>query len=178
MNWAVPAAITAGTTLGPMQLDAVASVPGMLNYSPSYGTFLSVGNDQVLSVTFVPTDSTDYEQVTTTTTINVRPNLTTTAIIEFAGDSFPANVTDGTVQIVLARAGNLASPVSVVLSSVGGRVVAAFRQTINIAANATSATVSIPIANDGRADEGDAAILLSLSAPAPGLSWAQTHLPP
>ena len=54
----------------PTQLDATASVPGTFAYSPAAGTVLRAGS-QTLSVTFTPTDSTDYKTVTATTTIDV-----------------------------------------------------------------------------------------------------------
>ena len=71
--WASPASIVYGTALSSAQLDATASVPGTFTYSPAAGTVLGVGNNQTLSVTFTPTDSTDYTGATATTTINVLP---------------------------------------------------------------------------------------------------------
>ncbi|HVA51251.1 MAG TPA: FG-GAP-like repeat-containing protein, partial [Pirellulales bacterium] len=63
INWATPAAITYGTALSGAQLDATASVPGTLTYSPTSGTVLGAGQ-QPLSVTFTPTDTTDYTTAT------------------------------------------------------------------------------------------------------------------
>ena len=40
-------------------------------YTPASGTVLHAGNNQTLSVTFTPTDTTDYTTATQTTTINV-----------------------------------------------------------------------------------------------------------
>ena len=59
ITWATPAAITYGTALSGTQLDATASVPGTFTYTPAAGTVLSAGT-QTLSVTFTPTDTTDY----------------------------------------------------------------------------------------------------------------------
>ncbi len=59
ITWANPANIILGTALGATQLDATASVPGQFAYSPPAGTVLSAGS-QTLSVTFTPTDTTDY----------------------------------------------------------------------------------------------------------------------
>jgi hypothetical protein len=50
MNWATPAAIAYGTALSGTQLNATASVPGTLTYSPAAGTELGVGS-QTLSAT-------------------------------------------------------------------------------------------------------------------------------
>jgi ELWxxDGT repeat protein len=71
--WPSPASIVYGTALSSAQLDATASVPGTFAYSPAAGTVLGVGNNQMLSVTFTPTDSTDYKKTTAATTINVLP---------------------------------------------------------------------------------------------------------
>jgi hypothetical protein len=69
ISWS-PAAITYGTALGSMQLDATANVPGTFTYSAATGTVLSAGNN-MLSMTFTPTDATDYATVTQTATIDV-----------------------------------------------------------------------------------------------------------
>ena len=71
LTWADPADITYGTALGGTQLDATASVPGSFIYTPAAGTVLSAGANETLSVTFTPTDTTDYGPVTATAMINV-----------------------------------------------------------------------------------------------------------
>jgi O-glycosyl hydrolase len=63
LAWAAPAGITYGTALGSTQLDATANVAGTYSYSPAAGTLLTVGS-QMLSVTFTPTDTTDYTSAT------------------------------------------------------------------------------------------------------------------
>ena len=60
ITWANPADITYGTALSATQLDATASVPGTFSYTPASGTVLDAGNGQTLSVSFTPTDITDY----------------------------------------------------------------------------------------------------------------------
>lgn len=70
LTWASPAAITYGTALGAAQLNATASVPGTFAYSPAAGTVLHAGT-QTLSVTFTPTDATDYNPATTSVTLQV-----------------------------------------------------------------------------------------------------------
>ena len=70
ITWATPAAITYGTPLSDTQLDATASVQGTFTYSPAAGTVLSAGT-QSLSVTFTPTDTTDYTTATATVTLLV-----------------------------------------------------------------------------------------------------------
>jgi glucuronoarabinoxylan endo-1,4-beta-xylanase len=51
-------------------LDATASVAGTFTYSPAAGTVLSAGS-QTLSVTFTPTDTTDYNTATDSVTLTV-----------------------------------------------------------------------------------------------------------
>jgi hypothetical protein len=58
-------------TLGSGQLDAIANVPGKFAYASASGTILKAGNGQTLSVTFTPTDTTDYTTATGTTKITV-----------------------------------------------------------------------------------------------------------
>ena len=63
ITWANPAAITYGTVLSGTQLNATANVEGTFTYNPVAGTLLPVGT-QTLSVSFVPTDATDYTNAT------------------------------------------------------------------------------------------------------------------
>jgi hypothetical protein len=71
ITWANPSGITYGTALSATQLDATASVPGTFVYSPAAGTVLNAGSNQALSVTFTPTDTTDYTSATAQVAINV-----------------------------------------------------------------------------------------------------------
>jgi hypothetical protein len=73
ITWANPADIVYGPPLGAAQLDATANVPGTFAYSPPAGTVLAAGNNQTLSVTFTPTDTTDYTGATATANISVLP---------------------------------------------------------------------------------------------------------
>ena len=93
ITWANPADITYGTALGAAQLDATATlsgntVPGTFRYTLTDGTtsaigvVLHAGQNQVLNVTFTPTDSTDYATETRQVEINVDPAPLTIA----AGD--------------------------------------------------------------------------------------------
>jgi uncharacterized delta-60 repeat protein len=90
ITWANPTGIVYGTALGTSQLDANANVPGTFAYSPGVGTILYSGNNQTLSVTFTPTDATDYTSATSTTNINVAK---ATPTIVWAN---PANIIAGT----------------------------------------------------------------------------------
>ena len=90
ITWAAPAGITYGTALSATQLNATASVLGVLTYTPASGSVLTAGS-QTLSVTLVPTDTTDYTNVTKTVTLAVgqaTPTITWPS---------PAAITYGTV---------------------------------------------------------------------------------
>ncbi len=80
VTWNTPAAITYGTPLTTAgQLNASASVAGTFSYSPALGTVLSAGS-HTLSVTFTPTNTTDYAPQTATVTLVVdQAVLTVTA---------------------------------------------------------------------------------------------------
>ncbi len=82
ITWAKPANIVYGTALSGTQLDATASVPGTFTYTPAAGTVLAVGNNQTLSVSFTPTDTTDYTSATATVTINVLAATTSATFLE------------------------------------------------------------------------------------------------
>jgi hypothetical protein len=71
ITWSNPADLTAGTALGATQLNATANVAGTFVYTPPAGTVLGVGNQQTLSVSFIPTDTVDYTTATATVSINV-----------------------------------------------------------------------------------------------------------
>ncbi len=75
-----PINITYGTPLTNSLLSGTASwtvngsnvtVPGTFSFTSAIGTLLSAGNGQSVSVTFTPTDSTDFATVATTVTVNV-----------------------------------------------------------------------------------------------------------
>jgi len=69
--WNPPEPIVFGTALDSTHLNATADVPGTFQYMPSAGELLEVGNDQVLSVTFTPTDSASFNTVTSSVLIDV-----------------------------------------------------------------------------------------------------------
>jgi hypothetical protein len=71
INWSDPADITYGTALSNTQLDATANIQGKFSYSPAIGTVLYAGQNQLLTVTFTPKDTTDYTTTTATVFVNV-----------------------------------------------------------------------------------------------------------
>ena len=90
VQWPSPGAITYGTALTAAQLDATANVAGIFMYSPSTGTVPGAGA-QVLTVTFIPTNTALYKSTTATVTLNVAK---ATPIVSWAT---PSTVTLGTL---------------------------------------------------------------------------------
>ena len=79
ITWSPPSSITYGTALSGAQLNATASVPGSFAYSPAAGSIPAAGTD-TLSVTFTPTDTTDYTTATKTVSLVVnKQSLVVTA---------------------------------------------------------------------------------------------------
>ena len=70
ITWATPAPIPYGTALSSTQLNASSTVAGTFVYTPAAGAILSAGT-QTLSVTFTPTDTTDYSTATQTVSLVV-----------------------------------------------------------------------------------------------------------
>ena len=64
ITWNNPAPITYGTALSATQLNASSPVAGTFVYTPTIGTLLNAGANQVLSVNFTPTDASNYNSVT------------------------------------------------------------------------------------------------------------------
>jgi hypothetical protein len=84
ITWAQPASITYGTALSAAQLDATATwavdyvegnVAGTFRYAPAAGKVLPAGDNQMLAVTFTPSDLLDYTKAAGTTKIDVVPAI-------------------------------------------------------------------------------------------------------
>ena len=106
LTWPTPAPIFTSTPLSGTQLDATATgvtsaaLPGAFVYTPAAGATLAAG-PQLLSTTFTPTDSVDYNTATAHVTIQVNaPTAASVAIQESANpitfgqsETFTASVT-------------------------------------------------------------------------------------
>jgi Flp pilus assembly CpaE family ATPase len=77
ITWSAPAPIPYGTALGETQLNATASVPGTLAYSPAAGNVLPAGK-HTLSVIFTPEDAKKYTTARATVKLQVEgmPDIT------------------------------------------------------------------------------------------------------
>lgn len=102
VSWSNPVAITYGTALSGTQLNASASVAGVLTYTPNAGTILNAGT-QTLSVNFVPTDIANYNNVNgTTVTIVVNK---ATATLSLSNLNQPFDGTPKSVTVTSSPAG-------------------------------------------------------------------------
>ena len=134
ITWATPAPIPYGTALSGAQLNASSVAAGTFAYSPAAGTVLGVGT-QTLSVTFTPTDATDYTTATSSVSLVVTK---ATPVITWAT---PAPITYGTalsgtqLNATAAPAGG-----TFVYSPAAGTVPAVGTQTLSVTYTPTDST--------------------------------------
>jgi hypothetical protein len=131
--WATPGAITYGTALSVSQLDASSTVAGTFTYIPASGSVLKAGT-QTLSVTFTPTDTTDYTTATATVQLNV--NQATPAIVW----PTPADITNGTALSATQLDASSAVAGTFVYTPAAGTVLATGTQTLSVTFTPTDAT--------------------------------------
>jgi Divergent InlB B-repeat domain len=156
VTWNKPAAIVYGTVLSDSQLDATASAAGTFAYSPVAGTVLT-GGTQTLSVTFTPTDTTDYTQQTATVNINVTkatPDLSWTA---------PASVSYGTPLGATQLDATATIPGTLTYSPAAGTVLAGGTRTLSVTFAPTDTT-------DYTTAKASVSILVTASTPT--IDWA------
>ena len=146
LTWAPPANIVYGTPLGATQLNAGATVPGTRVYAPVSGTILNAGI-HTLSVTFTPTDTTNYNNAVASVPLTV---VKATPVITWAT---PANIVAGTPLGATQLNATVASPPgTLVYSPETGTVLpvgAAQRLTVTFTpadtANYNTVTETVPI---------------------------------
>ena len=133
VSWATPAAISYGTALNGVQLDATSAVPGTFTYTPASGTVPKAGTE-TLSVTFTPTDSTDYAPATATVTLTVNQ---ATPMITWAT---PAAISSGTALSSTQLDATSSIPGTFVYSPPSGTVLPAGTQTLSVTLTPTDTT--------------------------------------
>ena len=156
LTWANPAAITFGTALGATQLDASANTAGTFVYAPAAGTVLGAGS-QTLSVTFTPTDSTDYTAATATATLVVNKVTPTVTWANPAAITFGAALGATQLDATASTAGTF------VYSPAAGTVLGAGTQTLTVTFTPTDSA-------DYTAATGSATLVVNQAAPV--LTWA------
>ena len=88
ITWNNPADISYSTALSSTQLNAAASVAGTFTYTPASGTVLDSGSNQTLSVSFVPTDSANYDLASANVSISVLKANQTIVFAELSNKTF------------------------------------------------------------------------------------------
>ncbi|MEI9917763.1 MAG: MBG domain-containing protein [Bacteroidota bacterium] len=126
VTWNQPAAIIYGTPLSATQLNASSTIAGSFVYTPASGTVLNTGT-QTLSVTFTPTDVTNYDVVTgVTTTIVVNK---ATPVVTW---NQPSAITYGTPLSATQLNASSAVAGSFVYTPAAGTVLNAGTQTLSV----------------------------------------------
>ncbi|HEX4006090.1 MAG TPA: kelch repeat-containing protein [Acidobacteriaceae bacterium] len=144
ITWATPAPFTYGTTVSATQEDATANVPGTFVYSQPIG-WKPIAGTHTLSVTFTPTDATDYKTATASVTLTVNQ---ATPVITWAK---PATITYGTALSATQLDAKASVPGTFVYAPASGTVLTAGTQTLSVTftptdtADYTTATGSVTI---------------------------------
>lgn len=155
VTWLNPAAIVYGTPLSGTQLDATASVAGGFAYSPASGTVLTAGT-QTLSVTFTPSDTIDYNSVTTTVMLVVNK---ATPTITWGN---PAAITYGTQLSAAQLNASATVPGGFVYTPPAGTVLTAGTQTLSTTFTPTDATDYT---------SATATVQLTVNKASPAITW-------
>ncbi len=141
ITWSNPAAITYGTALSATQLNATASVPGTLVYTPAAGNVPIAGTD-TLSVTFTPTDTTNYTTVTKTVQIVVNQ---ATPVITWTN---PASIIYGTALSATQLNATASVPGTLVYTPAAGNIPSAGTDTLSVTFTPTDTTDYTTVTQD------------------------------
>jgi hypothetical protein len=155
ITWNNPANITYGTALSATQLDASASVPGTLVYTPAAGAVPAAGTD-TLSVTFTPTDTTNYSTVTKTVTL-----IVTQAAPVITWNN-PANIVYGTALSATQLNASASVPGTLVYTPAAGIIPAAGTDTLSVTFTPTDTTNYSPVTKT---------VTLTVTQAAPVITW-------
>jgi len=155
--WPSPVPITYGSALSAAQLNATASIPGKFVYSPSAGEVLAAG-EHTLSVSFAPTDATDYSAVQASVPLTVAKAKPTTITWPT-----PAAISHGT-RLSAAQLNATASiPGRFVYNPAAGEVLGAGTHTLSV--TFTPADTNFPSAQ--------ATVPLSVTKAIPTITWPE-----
>jgi MinD-like ATPase involved in chromosome partitioning or flagellar assembly len=124
--WRKPASISYGTALGDAQLNATSTVAGKFVYIPPVGAVLAAGT-HTPSVTFIPTDSTDYA------TVQAAVSLMVTKAASSVTWPTPAPIVYGTALGDAQLNATASVPGRFVYSPGAGEVLAAGTHTLSVA---------------------------------------------
>lgn len=160
ITWSSPVAITYGTALSATQLNATASVPGTFLYSPAAGTVLGAGS-QTLSVSFTPTDATDYTTAIASVALQVNQAATTVSW------TTPAPITYGTLLSGTQLNATASVPGSFVYTPPAGTLLNAGNQTLSVSFTPTDNVDYAPSTGSVHLTVNKASQTISVTTPAP-----------
>ncbi len=168
ITWATPAGITYGTALSSTQLNATATgaggtaLSGSFVYTPALGTILAAGS-QTLSVTFTPTDTTDYSTVTKTVTLAVSQATPAITWATPAGITYGTALSSTQLNATATGAGGTALSGSFVYTPAAGTILAAGSQTLSVTFTPTDTTDYSTVTKT---------VTLAVSQATPAITWA------
>jgi len=158
ISWAAPAAITYGTLLSRRQLNATSTVAGTFTYSPAAGTVLDAGA-QTLTVTFTPTDASDYTTATASVKLTVNKAVLTISWATPVAISYGTALSGTQLNATSTAAGTFAySPAAGTVLPVGSNTLTVTFTPAN-PANYTTSTAK-------------AVVTLTVNKATPAISWA------
>jgi Bacterial Ig-like domain (group 3)/FG-GAP-like repeat/Galactose oxidase, central domain len=171
LTWNTPSPIVYGMQLSSAQLDATATglggapLPGAFNYSPGPGSLLPAGI-ATLSVTFTPTDTTDY--TTASQTVNLVVNQAVPMLSWAAPSAISYGTPLGATQLDAAAfgVGGVTLPGTFVYTPAAGTVPNGGTQTLSVVFTPndtndyTTATAAVPLT----VNTGVTSTVLNLSA--------------
>jgi len=147
ITWSNPTDIVYGTALNSTQLNASASVPGALVYSPTNGIVLGAGT-QTLHVDFTPNDAANYSNTSKNVTLNV-----TKENIEITWSN-PADIIYGTALNSTQLNASASVSGTFTYNPLSGTVLGSGTQTLHVdftpedTANYTNASKNVTLRND------------------------------
>jgi hypothetical protein len=172
ITWAAPAAIAYGTALSATQLNATASVAGTFAYSPAAGT-VPGGGSQTLSVTFTPTNATDYAVVTKSVAITVNKSASTITVVSSASSAPYATALTLTATVSSGSSGAtvtfLNGTATLGTATISGTTASLAVSSLVVGSH--SITASWP-GNANRTAATSAAITQTITQATPVLTWA------
>ena len=155
VSWPTPAAISCGSALSDKHLNATASVPGTLVYTPAAGEVLSPGQHK-LAVIFTPTDLANY--TTAQTEVSVTVAKSTPAI----SWSAPAPIPCGTPLSDAQLNASASVPGTFVYTPGAGDQLRVGRHTLSVTFNPT---------DTAGYTEAKATVVVTVNKSVPAIAW-------
>ena len=156
ITWATPTAITYGTALSGVQLNASSTVAGNFVYSPAAGTVLNAG-PQTLTATFTPADTADYSTANALVTLTVNKATPTITWATPGAITFGTTLTGSQLNAASTAAGSFA------YTPAAGTVLQAGSQTLSVLFTPTDSTNYSSVTKT---------VLLTVNQAIPTIVWA------